>query len=380
MQRLFATLTLACALVSVSAAQPPALDPPPVDEAALVERLVDMAKPQPGERAVLLYDPTYYPGIATRLRDLLSARGVNTYALVEETPAMIEAYAGDEVAQRKREQEVVDTLRPVFAAADIFYWMPLREYAGDMRWERLVAETRVRSVHFHWLLWFPGERTPEEILTSSREIERKALEVDLADHARRQRRLAEALRGRELRVTTPAGTDLVFDVAPDEWIHFGDGDASRERAVQARSVRDREMELPVGMFLFTPDAETMEGTLVAPAIVQAGEAVKDVRLRIRRGRIAEMSGTGADWIRERIGVIGPDGDKLGCVSLGTNPAGAPEGVGIAFGSNWEEAEPRRQNQPKRIRRMNVRLRDATLTAGDRTIVRDGRILWEELRD
>ncbi len=376
------TLPLALALpllVPALGAQPqPPVDPPPVDEVALARRLLDMTKPRAGERAILLYDPTYYPGITNRLRDELSALGVNSYAIVEETPAMIEAYGGDEAAQRRREQEVVDTLAPVFAAADIFYWMPLREYAGDMRWERLVAGSKIRSVHFHWLLWFPGSRTPEEILTSSREIERRALEVDLADHARRQRRLADALKGKRLRITTPAGTDLVFDVAPDEWFHFGDGDASRERAAEARSVRDRQQELPVGMFVFTPDAETVEGTILAPSIFQAGEVVKDVRLRLQHGRLADMSGTGTDWIRERIGVIGPDGDRLGSLLLNTNPLTQPDGVVVALGSNWEEAEPKRLNRPTRIQRMSIRLRDATLTAGDKTIVRDGRILWDEL--
>ena len=254
--------------------------------------------------------------------------------------------------------------------------MPLRDYAGDMRWERLVAESAVRSVHFHWLLWFPGERTPEEILTSSRDIERRALRVDLVDHARRQERLAAALRGQKIRITTPGGTDLTMDVARDEWFHFGNGDASRERAARARSVRDRQMELPVGMFVFTPDADTVEGTILAPAILQAGDVVKDTLLRMRRGRLVDMSGTGTDWIRERIGIIGPDGDKFGHISLNTNPEALPDGVGIGLGSNWEEAEPRRRNRPTRIRRMNVRLRDATLTAGGRTIVKDGRILWD----
>jgi hypothetical protein len=89
-----------------------------------------------------------------------------------------------------------------------------------------------------------------------------------------------------------------------------------------------------------------------------------------------MSGTGADWIRTRAGVIGPDGDRIGSILLNTNPLSAPNGVVIALGSNWEEAEPRRRNRPTRIRRMSIRLPDATLTAGGKTLVRDGRILWE----
>ena len=373
------TLALALALIAQSPAgtPPPQIDPPPVDEAALAQRLLEMTKPQPGERAVVLYDPAYYPGITAKLRAALQERGVNSYAFVEETTEMLDGYVRDEQAQRRREDEVVATLLPVFRASQIFYWMPLRNYAGDMRWERLVKDSNVRSVHFHWLLFFPGSRTPEEIVTSSRDIERRALEVDLPDHARRQERLAAALRGQRVRVTTAAGTDVQFDVARDEWIHFGNGDASRAAAARGRSVRDRQQELPVGMFVFTPDARTVDGIIHAPSIIQSGEVVKDARIRLRRGSIAELSGTGADWIRERAGVIGPEGDKIGAVSINTNPVATPSGIIITMGSNWEEAEPKRMNKPKRIRRMSIPLRDATLTAGGRTIVRDGRILWDE---
>jgi len=364
-------------LSSITAAQGPLhVDPPQINEAALVKRLVDMTKPSAGERAIILFDPTYYPGVTKGLREALHAKGVYTYVLVEETPAIIATYSDNDTETRLHEDDVVRTLGPMFKTSDIFYWMPLRNYAGDMRWERLVADSHIRSVHCHWLLPFPGTRTAAEILTSSREVERRAIEVDLADHAQRQQRLAAALRGQKIRVTTPEGTDLVMDVASDEWIHFGNGDASKARMATARSVRDRQIEIPVGMFVFTPDANTVNGTILAPAIFQADAAVKDVRLRIQRGRISEMSGTGTNWIRDRIRVIGPDGDKFACISLNTNASSTPDGVVIVLGSNWEEAELRRRNRPTRIRRMTIRLRNATLTADDKVVIRDGRLVNE----
>jgi hypothetical protein len=367
---------IALAWIALAQDVTPRVDPPPVDEAALAARLFEMTKPSPGERAIILFDPTYYPGITTRLREALHGRGVQTYAIAEDTPAMVATYIDDDPVHDRRERDVVETLLPLFRRADIFYWMPIRGYGDDLRWERLVAESRVRSVHFHWLLPFPGTRTPEAIVTGSREVEARALNVDLADHAAKQRRLADALRGQTIRVTTPAGTDLTVAVPQDQWFHFGNGDASRAAAERARSIRDRQIELPVGGLHFVPEAGRFDGVIVTPTINQAGAAVRDARFVMRRGRITEMTATeGIDWIRSRIKDVGPDGDKVATMFLETNPLSPPSGVGIDIGSNWENGGT---NRATGMRRMSIRLRDATLLVNGRTLVRDGRVQWDQL--
>lgn len=85
---MYRALFAAAAIVSALSQGSTIADPPPVDEAALAARLFAMTDPAPGERAVILFDPTYYPGITGRLREALHARGVQTYAIVEDTPAM----------------------------------------------------------------------------------------------------------------------------------------------------------------------------------------------------------------------------------------------------------------------------------------------------
>jgi leucyl aminopeptidase (aminopeptidase T) len=231
----------------------------------------------------------------------------------------------------------------------------------------------VRSVHFHWLLPFPGTRTQTEIVEASRLTEARALKVDLVEHARNQRRLAAALRGRTLRITTPSGTDLSVTARRDEWFHFGDGDASRAAFAAARWLRDRQIELPVGMFQFAPDPLTVTGTVAPSAIFQAGTAVRDARLRLAEGRIAEVTAAaGADWIRRQARENGPDGDRIALISLNTNPLAEPFDIGIDIGSNWENGAT---NRATRMWRMSLRLNQATVTADGRTLVRDGRIQW-----
>ena len=353
------------------------VDPPPVDEAALATRLFEMTRPTAGERAIIVHDPTYYPGITRRLREALHARGVQTYLLVEDSPEMIDTYLNSSADGERRENDIVQALRPLFKAADIFYWMPTRGYGDDLRWERLVADSRVRSVHFHWLLRFPGERSAAEIVENSRATERRSLDVDLADHARRQRMLADVIRGTSLRITTPGGTDLTVRVPKDQWFHFGDGDASKARAATARSIRDRQIELPVGMFVMVPDAGRVQGTIAAAAIYQAGDQVAGAVFRLNSGRVVDFRATtGEDWIRGRMRDVGPDGDLIGSILTNTNPLIPGNGLVIDIGSNWENGG---RNRAKGMRRMTIRLTDATVTADGRAVMRDGRILWEELR-
>ena len=350
-------------------------DPPPVNEDALASRLFAMTAPAAGERAVIVYDPTYYPGITRRLREALHEAGVETFLLVEDSPEMIARYIDDPVRSARREAEVVEAHRPLFRRADIFYWMPTRGYGDDLRWEKLVGDSRVRSVHFHWMLRFPGRRSAEEIETTSRTIERMALDVDLAAHAATQRKLAERLRGQTIRISTPAGTDLSVRVPPTQWFHFGDGDASKAKAATARSIRDRQMELPVGMFLFVPNARSFSGTLVAPAINQAGASVREARFEFKAGRAALVSAeTGDAWIRERMRTTGPDGDRIGTIHMHTHPMSDHGGLSLDIGANWENGGT---NRATGMRRMTIRLADATITTSDgTTIMREGKLVQQ----
>jgi hypothetical protein len=375
---LTALLALHATLLTTSAPQPSStvIDPPAIDESALIGRLVAMAQPSRGERAIIVFDPRYYPGIANGLRDELSRRGVDTYLLVEDSDEMIRSYIKDDVAHDRREAEVIETLLPLFKRADIFYWMPIRAYADDLRWERLIERSRVRSVHFHWFIPYPGERTNERILADTPPQAQRCLDVDFAAHARRQELLATALRGQTIRITTPGGTDLQVAVAGDQWFHQGDGDASKPRAARARSLRDRQMELPVGMFNFVPDADAVGGIVVTPEVLRAGPDVRDVRLTLRKGRVAELTaGNGADRVRDTMREIGQDGDLIATVALNTNPHNPRYGVNLELGSNWENGG---RNRTKGASRLVIRLPDATLTAGGRALIEEGVIRWDRI--
>ena len=188
------------------------------------------------------------------------------------------------------------------------------------------------------------------------------------------------MRGRRVRVTTPLGTDLQFRVADDAWFHKNDGRMDRARALQAKAVRDREMELPAGALRFVPDVTSTDGQLIVPTW-GGGE---QVRFEFRQGRVTSVAArTGHDrvqaaWARET-----GDKDRVGEIVIGTNPklpASGPGGVlphygygagvlRIALGDNWESGGSNRATLEAWFW-----LTDTTISAGDTPIVRAGKLV------
>ncbi|HUJ41696.1 MAG TPA: hypothetical protein VLW54_14235 [Candidatus Acidoferrales bacterium] len=358
---------------------------PPVDAPAIAHRLVAALQPSAGERALIAYDPAYYPQITYAVQAELASRGVFPVTIVNfDRPEIVSAEPTELAAIKRREDAFVATLRPLFQQADMFLWMPARALPDDVRWERLIGESHVRGIHFHWIEVLEG-KSPEEIAARSRMYERAILDVDYAALSAHQDRLISALRGRSVRITTPDGTDLCFRVPPDAWFHKNDGDMGPARARLARSVRDREMEFPSGALRWIPDAASAEGILaVAQAPTPAGQA-EGVRIEFRGGRVRRVSArtNQAAFLAMWKG-IGGDVDKLGEIVLGTNPLlthRLPAGelpyygygsgfVRVSLGDNWESGGTNRSPSGHPLW---LFLEHATMESGGVALVRDGRL-------
>ncbi len=362
---------------------------PPINARALGKRVVDSVKPATGERAILVYDPTYYLELARTVEQELTHAGVAPLlALTFDPPEVVEAFAPNPAAVKKQEEEFVSLLRPVFEKMDLFFWLPARELADDVRFERLLDSSHARGIHFHWILELSGKGA-EEIRALSRMYERAILETDAGELSKRQDRLIELLRGQSLRLTTPDGTDLRMRVPREAWFHKNDGDMSPARARQAHCVRDREMEFPAGALRFIPDAASVEGRLVVQRVAIRAETTERVSLQFERGRAVRTRAEKgeslflAEWKR-----IGGDIDMVGEIVLGTNPllvASMPSGelpyfgygagyVRVSLGDNWESGGTNRSpsSQP-----LWLFLERASLDAGGRSLIRDGKLVAEE---
>jgi hypothetical protein len=390
MTRALTLLALLAATAARSAdAPPPAL--PPIDAPAVAKRVVAALHPAEGEAAILVSDPSYYPELTRAIELELDRAGVRpVFNLNFPAPEVVKPLFGDPARAKQLEESWVRALQPVFDKSALFFWLPARWIPPGRALEKLVDASRVRGVHFHWLLPLDG-RTEDAVRIASRTYERAVLDTDYAALSAEQERLAAALRGHTLRVTTDAGTDLHMHVAPDAWFHRNDGDLAPGEAAQGRGARDREMEFPAGALRFIPDAASVQGQLVIPRLadprlmVAGGGAVDNLVLEFKDGRAAIKSATTNEaGVRELFSGIGGDVDKVGEVVLGTSPLlggtfpwgelpyfGYGSGhLRISLGDNWESGGPLRTPSGENIW---LFLAGATLEADGTTLVRAGRL-------
>jgi hypothetical protein len=235
---------------------------------AIADRLVNGAfRLQPGERVIYLVEPSLYPGLLDAVRShVLRAGGIEQATMLPWTPALAslrdpKGWAPDPAVHQRELYAHAD----LFNTADVFMWLPTDDFGrlSTAVWESewILGRWQGRGMHFHWFT-DPGSPPDAPIHLELQKIyERAILELDYAALAQRQQRLVEAVRGRRLRVSTPDGTDLSFDLPANAWFHCNDGDASREKALRAVCARDREEEMPCGAVRGVPAPNAVDGVI-----------------------------------------------------------------------------------------------------------------------
>lgn len=275
---------------------PPTSKVAALDFPALARRIVAQLALQPGEKVLLVAWPGLFSEMVAPLRyEVMRAGGVDMgcWTVLPLPPpaasrlsagAAARAVAASRAALRER-------LRDVDAAVMLPGATPENpEYAAM---QDVLREGHGRTVHFHWLgggapsaVALPGHLLPPEA-TIDAIYQRAVLASDCKAIGEVQRRFAAALRTGEVRVTTPAGTDLRWR-AGDRPVNFQDGDASAARARQARVLVDREIEIPCGAVRVAPLEDSVEGTIAFPPAVWDGRQVGAVKLRFTRGKVVEV--------------------------------------------------------------------------------------------
>lgn len=358
------------------------------DHPAVAQRLVAQLGLVKGERVLIVAHPGEFEALVPFVRyEVMKAGGIDLGVidvLREPVPEGFDAsvlQAGQ--AASRAAYEVM--LREVDAA--IMFPGAVPSHPAYAALQNLLKQKRGRTVHFHWTGNNSAVPLPGQPLPSAIEIDRTyqhaLLKTNYLALADVQRRFEAAMRGRQVRVTTPGGTDLRFRIG-DRNVTRQDGDASAARTSKGVVLIDREVELPAGAIRVAPIEESVEGVIVFPPSQWDGRPVENLRLRLTKGRVVEVTATsGKEAAEAEMTRAGDAGRAFREFALGFNPLLAiPErspwipyygyGAGVVRLSLGDNSELGGTVTGGYVR-WNF-FPDTTVTVGDEVWVRDGRLL------
>jgi hypothetical protein len=298
---------------------PPAAEPG-IDFAAVASVIVDRLDLQAGERVLLVGVPGRFDPIVPLLRAGIRASGAEDLGAWSEQGDAPESWSTEFTAglEGLQADALEEALRVVDAGVMLPGATPADAVYGAL--QQLLWQGSGRTVHFHWAGAYELDGT---LRTDDPEIDafyqRVLTETDYPALAAAQAGFEEAMRGSTIRVTTPAGTDMSFQIG-DRPVTKQDGNASAGRAAGALNLIDREIELPAGAIRVAPIEETVEGTIAFPPSVWGGERVEGLLLTIERGRVTDVTAdTGLEAALAEMDGAGESGRAFREFALGFNP-------------------------------------------------------------
>jgi hypothetical protein len=314
-------LSVLSASSSWSQTAPPRLT---LDWEAMAKRIVEQLAFEPGETFLAVAHPGTFDDLIPPLRYEVMRAGAVDLGVIDVlgTPAP-SAWNESVLLEGGRKARV--ELKAMLEGVDASIMLPGANpgqsvYAAI---QDLLREGKGRTVHFHWLDNNSAFPLPGQPLPPRHEIEsvyqRALLDTDYRALGERQRALERAMRKGEVRVTTPAGTDLRFRIG-SRVVNFQDGDASRARANKGVVLIDREIELPAGAIRVAPLEETVQGTIVFPPSQWSGRPVLGLKLGIVDGKVTSIEAAeGKEWAEREIEGAPDAGRSFREFALGLNP-------------------------------------------------------------
>ena len=246
----------------------------------MAERIAQALQLEKGERVMLRFDPSLMPELREKTQAAMEGEGAVVNPL---------AYGPAEDFEKQLDE------------TDIYIWLPANDQAAAYLPEQMAAQVkwldagRGRQIHFHWGDGTRGDDGFNGTHNAAYDrVYAEALEIDYAELDRQMEAAIAKLRAGEVRVTTPAGTDIRFQLG-DRFITKQNGNASKAEASLAKARIAWETELPAGAMRMAPLEETVEGVIVIPWMrFDGGAEAKGVRLTFAKGVITEATAEEGD--------------------------------------------------------------------------------------
>ena len=321
MRSLTFTVLLVLSAVTHSQSVPPRFT---MEWEALAARIVEQLDLQPGERFLAVAHPGLFDELIPYLRYEVMKAGAVDLGVIDVLAEPVPITWSESVL-RDGGMAARDTLADMLKDVDASVMLPGANPSHPVyaALQDILRTGHGRTIHFHWLqngsaFTIPGQPLPP-LHTIEATYQRALLDADYVALAAHQRRFERAMRAGEVRVTSPAGTDIRFRIG-DRPVNFQDGDASAARAAKGVVLIDREIELPAGALRVAPLETSVNGTIAFPPSQWSGQAVTGLVLTFEAGNVVAISAeSGQEAVEAEMAGAGPSGRAFREFALGFHP-------------------------------------------------------------
>ncbi len=274
----------------------------------------------PGEQVLLVASPGRFNELVMVLSERFEQSGAKYLGTLSVTDEQPEAWSSE--FTRQIQDLSADDMKEALKVVDLGIMMPgptPMDLAYGLIQDNL-NEGIGRTIHFHWAgaydlngnLMENDEKVDLAYQTSLIDTDYEAL-------SGKQLNFETMLRTKQVRVTTPAGTDISFNVE-DRPVTRQDGDASATRAELAENLIDREVELPAGAIRVAPIEATVNGSIAFPDGMWNGQPVEGLVMEFKEGKLVSFKTTsGEQAVRAELDEAGEAGRSFREFALGFNP-------------------------------------------------------------
>ncbi len=254
----------------------------------IAKKIIDQANLQKGEKVLLVTDPGRFDPLVNFMKEEIEKKdaiylGTESLGKSDNADWNTEYVLG---LQHIAGQELMEYLQEVDLGIMLPGPTPVDIVYDGL--QKVLKEGKGRTIHFHWQGAYD---LTGKLLKPDSAIDQfyqwVLLETDYKALAKKQKAFEDAMRGGWVRVTNPAGTDIKFQIG-DRQVTRQDGDASMENMANAKTLIDREVELPAGAIRVAPVEESVEGVIVFPDSPWSNQIAEGVTMTIKAGKVIDV--------------------------------------------------------------------------------------------
>ena len=253
----------------------------------LAAKLVERSGLGAGERVLLVGMPGRFDPLVEELAQRIPLTGATYLGAMSVNNQQPESWNTEFVAKCFGASS--DSLARLFAEVDLGIMLPgaTAAHTPYKVLQDILEKDIRRTIHFHWAGAYDlngnGLELTQEMDSRYQDI---VLNTNYTSLGNKQQFFEEAMRDHTIRVTTPAGTDIRFEIG-DRPVTRQDGNASARRARQGRNLIDREIEIPAGAIRVAPIEETVTGTIAFPDASWNNTQVVGLNITLDQGKIIQ---------------------------------------------------------------------------------------------